>query len=111
MFDCPANRTVDETGTKTVSILTTVHEKMTFTCILACAANGDQLKPLIIFKRKTLPKGNFPSDVVVCANEKGWMNENIMFEWIEKVWQRRKGSFFDRKGLSGFLWSGKTWKT
>lgn len=98
-FDCPANRTVDQTGTRTVSVLTTGHEKMSFTCVLACSANGDLLNPLIIFKRKTLPKGDFPSDIVISANEKGWMCESIMFEWIEKVWQRRKGSFFDRKGL------------
>lgn len=98
-FDCPSNRTVDEIGTKTISILTTGHEKMSFTCVLACSANGDKLKPLLIFKRKTLPKGKFPSDVVVCANESGWMCEDMMFQWIEKVWQHRKGSFFDRKGL------------
>lgn len=98
-FDCPANRTVDKTGTKTVSIITTGHERMAFTCVLACAANGDKLKPMIIFKRKTIPKGDFPPDIIICANDKGWMCEDIMFQWIEKVWQRRKGSFFDRKGF------------
>ncbi|KFM63799.1 Pogo transposable element with KRAB, partial [Stegodyphus mimosarum] len=39
-FDSPANRTVDETGAKTVSVLTTGHERTSFTCVLACAANG-----------------------------------------------------------------------
>lgn len=98
-FDCPPNRTVDEVGAKTITILTTGHEKMSFTCVLACSANGDKLKPLLIFKRKTIPKGKYPSDIVVCANESGWMCEDIMFQWIEKVWQHRKGSFFDKKGL------------
>lgn len=98
-FDCPPSRTIDQIGVKAVPVLTTGHEKTSFTCVLACAANGDKLKPLVIFKRKTLPKGDFPSDVIVSANEKGWMCESVMIEWLEKVWQRRKGSFFNSKGL------------
>ncbi|KFM71972.1 Pogo transposable element with KRAB, partial [Stegodyphus mimosarum] len=98
-FDCPPNRTVDETGAKTASVLTTGHERTSFTCVLACAANGDKLKPMIIFKRKTIPKRDFPNDVIICANENGWMCEIIMHEWLQKVWQCRKGSFFQPKRL------------
>jgi hypothetical protein len=28
------------------------------------------------------------------ANEKGWVNEDMMKEWIEKIWKRRKEAFF-----------------
>lgn len=64
-FDCPPSRTVNTIGEKTIGIVTTGNDRTSFTCVLACAANGDKLKPLIIFKRKTMPKANFPSDVVV----------------------------------------------
>lgn len=98
-FDCPPNRTVSLKGEKTVSLVTTGNEKTSFTCVLACAANGDKLKPLLIFKRKTLPKGNFPTDVVIRANEKGWMSQEIFLDWLDEVWRKRKGAFFKPRGL------------
>lgn len=98
-FDCPPNRTVNKQGEKTIPIITTGNEKTSFTCVLACAADGSKLKPLLIFKRKTLPKGNFPPDIVICANEKGWMCEEVMMHWIEECYKKRKGAFFQPKGL------------
>lgn len=98
-FDCPPSRTVNTTGEKSINIITTGNEKTSFTCVLACAANGDKLKPLIIFRRKTMPKGNFPPDVVIRCNEKGWMSEEIMLEWLAEVWKKRKNSFFQPSGL------------
>ena len=46
----------DQKGVKTVSIKTSGHEKSHYTVVLACCANGTKLPPMIIFKRKTLPK-------------------------------------------------------
>ena len=48
-FDSPANRTVEETVSRSISVFTTGHERTLFECVLACAANGDKLKPMIIF--------------------------------------------------------------
>lgn len=98
-FDCPSNRTVSKSGEKSISIITTGNEKTSFTCVLACTANGDKLKPMIIFKRKTLPKGNFPPDVLIRCNIKGWMCEQLMLEWLKEVWRKRKGAFFQPNGL------------
>ncbi|KFM74162.1 Pogo transposable element with KRAB, partial [Stegodyphus mimosarum] len=98
-FDSLANRPVDETGMKSVSMLTTGHERTSFACVLSCATNGDMLKPMIIFKRKTNPKGDFRNDVISCADKNGWMCETIMHEWLQKVWQCHKGSFFQPNGL------------
>lgn len=98
-FDCPPNRTVEEVGAKSVNIITTGNEKTSFTCVLSCTASGEKLLPLLIFKRKTLPKGNFPNDVVIRANEKGWMCEAIMLQWLEEVYRKRKGAFFQPRGL------------
>jgi hypothetical protein len=47
---------------------------------------------LVVFKRKTLPKGNFPKGILIAANEKGWINQDIMKVWVEKDWRKRKQS-------------------
>ena len=72
-LDLPGNRTVNQSGAKTVMVCTTGHEKTHFTVVLSCMANGvKKLKPIIIFKRKTLPKGaKLPSGVIVQAHPKG----------------------------------------
>jgi hypothetical protein len=53
-------------------------------------ADGTKLPPLIIFKIKNIPQGNFPSGVIIRANPTGWMNETEMLYWIENVWTRRE---------------------
>ena len=77
-FDCPPNRTVDTCGVKTVSLTTTGKEKTHFTVMLACCADGTKLKPLLIFKRETVPNGYFPRNVVIRCNQNGSVNENVM---------------------------------
>lgn len=44
------NRTVNKIGEKCISIITTGNEKTSITCILACAADGKKLKPMLIFE-------------------------------------------------------------
>lgn len=66
-FEVHPTRTVYTTGEKAASMLTTGNEKTSFTYVLSCAANGDKLKkPLLIFKRKTMPKSNYRLDVIGC---------------------------------------------
>ena len=54
LFDAPYSRTVDTTGAESVPVSTTSHEKTGFTVVLACYETGKKLKPMVIFKRKTL---------------------------------------------------------
>lgn len=98
-FDCPPNRTVNTCGEKSISITTTGQEKTHFTVMLACCADGTKLRPLLIFKRKTIPSGNFPKSVIIRCNEKGWVNESVMLEWFEEVWRKREGAFFNARGI------------
>lgn len=98
-FDMPPNRTIDDVGTKTISIKTTGNERSCFTVVLACSMSGDKLPPLVIFKRKTIPKEDFPVGCHVSCNEKGWMREDVMHKWIDDVLRKRKGSFFNPKCL------------
>ena len=71
-FDLPSNTTIDKTGAQSISIRTTGQEKTNFTVVLSCKADGTKLPPLIIFKLKKIPCGNFPSEVIVRANQTGW---------------------------------------
>ena len=78
-FDMPANSTVDAKGTKSVSIMTTGHEKDRFTVMLACLGDGAKLPPYVVFKQKTLPKDLvLPWGIHVRAQAKGWMDESLV---------------------------------
>jgi len=88
-FNLPSNTTVEQRGTKIVSILSTGHEHANFTVVLACMADGTKLPPVIIFKLVNVLREEFPDRVIIRANKKGWMNENEMTWWVENVWTQR----------------------
>ena len=98
-FDAPYSRTVDTTGAESVPVSTTGQEKTGFTVVLACSETRTKLKPMVIFKRKTMPKEKLPDGVVVHCHNKGWMNRDVMAVWGEKVWRPRPVSFFNRTSL------------
>jgi len=80
-LDMPPNYTLEKKGVKEVLLKTTGCEKLRLTETLAATADGRKLPPLLILKRKTLPKSEaFPKDVIVRAQEKGWMKEELMLE-------------------------------
>ena len=93
-FDIPLNRTVEKAGASAVTIRTTGNKKSGFTVVLACQANGQKLPPMVIFKRKTLPKEKFPVGVVIKANPKGWMDEEMMNDWLREIYVKRPDGFF-----------------
>ena len=70
-FDMVDNRIVDNKGKKTIFVKTKGNDKTRFTVILTCIADGTKLKPMIIFKRKLMPKIKFPLEVFVHVHEKG----------------------------------------
>ncbi|KAL1466476.1 hypothetical protein MTO96_042709 [Rhipicephalus appendiculatus] len=96
-FDIPLGRSVAEKGQKTVTVRTTGHEKSHFTVVLACCADGTKLPPMLTFKRETLPKDIFPPTVVIQANTKGWMDEEMMVVWLDRCFSRRPDRFFHVK--------------
>jgi hypothetical protein len=98
-FDMPGNSTVDTVGSKTVSIRTSGNEKQHFTVVLACQADGKKLRPMVIFKRKNMPKETFPPGVSVQVHPKGWMDENLTKVWINEVWMKRPGALLKPKSL------------
>ena len=50
-FDCPDNRTIDVKCASIVLFVTAGHEKMNMEIVLVNCADGQKLKPMIIFKR------------------------------------------------------------
>ena len=66
-FNLPSNTTVEQRGTKTISTLSTGHERANFTVILVCIADGIKLLLVIIFK---LVRGEFPDGIIIHANKK-----------------------------------------
>ena len=92
-FDMPPNRTVNSKGSKTVLI------KTRFTVVLACMADGTKLKPMVVFKRKTMPKLKLPSGVIVHLHPKGWMDEDGVKLWTDKLWKKRPGGLMKTKSL------------
>lgn len=98
-FDMIGNNTVDVKGAKTITVRSTGHEKSHFTAVLSCLANGVKLKPMVIFKRKTMPKEKFPIGVLVHVQEKGWMDEAGVNLWVREIWDKRPAAFNKRSLL------------
>ena len=98
-FDMPSNSTVHKAGEKTIFVKTTGHEKSHFTVVLSCMANGKKLMPMVIFKRKLMPKEKFPKGIIVHVHPKGWMDEEGCKIWIAKVWRSRPGGLKREKSL------------
>lgn len=98
-FDVPSNRTVDVKGAKTVTIKTSGNEKTRYTVVLACCADGSKLPPLLIFKRKTLPKCTIPHGMYIHVHPKGWMDGEGMKLWLQRVWSRRPGGLLKKSSL------------
>lgn len=89
-------------GTKTVLVKSTGHEKTKFTVVLSCLADGTKLKPMVIFKRKTMPKIKFSAGVFVHVHENGWMDQAGVKLWIDNAWNMRNGGL--RKEHSLLAW-------
>ena len=98
-FDMPANRTIEQVGAKSVSIITMGNEKNIMYCCFSMFFKWIKVASNGIFKRKTLPKGNFPDGVVVKANEKRWMDEDLMRHGLMKHLIKDQVGFFHTSSL------------
>jgi hypothetical protein len=67
-FDMPSTWTVNLKGAKKISLRTAGNEKSNFTVVLAITSDGTKLPPMVIFKRKTIPKEKFPEGIIVKTN-------------------------------------------
>jgi len=95
-LDMPPNYMLEKKGVKEVLLKTTGCEKLRLTVMLAATADGRKLLPLLILKRKNLPKSEAFLKDVIGAKEKGWMTEELMLEWLKIVWGRRPRAFLNQ---------------
>ena len=66
-------------------------------------ADGTKLKPMEFFKWKSIPKGEkMPPGELVHCHPKGWMDEDGVVLWLQKVWDMRPGAL--QKKLSLLVW-------
>lgn len=99
-FYMPSAQTIHQKGDRQVSLRTTGNEKARITVMLACTADGRKLPPFIILNRKTMPKNEvFPQNVHIRCQEKGWMTEELVLDWVKSVWCRRPGALLARRSM------------
>lgn len=98
-FDMPPNCTINNMGEKTIKIRPTGNEKNQVTVVLACCRDGSKIEPMVIFKKKNVPKINNQHGVIVSAQQQGWMDSEQMKVWIEKAWRRPLGGLGRRNSL------------
>ena len=90
-LDMPSSTTVNEAGASSVTIRSTGHEKDRVTVCLAAKANGQNLKPFIVFKggKRDVKRMNEDRHIsgkcVIRSSTNGWMNESLMVEWVQYV--------------------------
>ena len=99
-LDMLPNYMLEKKGVKEVLLKTNGCEKLHLTVMLTATADGRELPPLLILKRKTLPKSEaFLKDVIIRTQEKGWTTEELMLEWLKIVWGHRPGSFLNQPSM------------
>ena len=94
-FNMVPKKTIAKRGKKTILIKTQSQEKVRISIILTISADGDKLKPLIIFKGKTgglieknLSKNSYviSNKCVICVNQNAWATDSIIKVWFNNIW-------------------------
>ena len=86
-FDLVPGKTIDRVGVKSCVIRSTGAEKRHITVVLTVTADGSMLPPMVIFKGKRRLKLEAPEGVIVCVQAKAWMDEDLMAEYLQLIWQ------------------------
>ena len=58
------------------------------TVTLTVTPSGEMLSPFVIFKDKWKLKLTHPSGVVVAVQDKDWMDEPLMLQYIKEIWSK-----------------------
>lgn len=98
-FDMPSNTTVDDKGAKSVLVRTTGNDKSRITVMLCVLADGRKMPPYVILNRKTMPKEQLPPGIIFRCQEKGWMTNELMVDWVRTVWNRKPGALLKLRGM------------
>lgn len=94
--DMVSETTVDVTGTKTVTVKTSGHEKSRVSVCLTAKADGTKLKPMIVFKgakREVDSLNKEFKNCIIASSANAWMNTELTNVWVNQV----LGSFSFRR--------------
>ncbi|KAG8238595.1 hypothetical protein J437_LFUL014623 [Ladona fulva] len=75
------------------------YEKSSITVMIAVTADGQKLRPYVILKRKTMPKEKLCPGIVFQVQEKGWMTEELVLNWLNVIWGKRPGSLRNSRSM------------
>jgi hypothetical protein len=83
----PLNVTVNEKGAKTVLLRGMGNEKARITVMLGVLAEGRKLPPYATLWQKTMPKEKLLVGLVFWCQEKGWMTNELLMDWVKVIWK------------------------
>ena len=83
--DLLPGKTIGRFGVK--SCVISDAEKWHITVVLTVSADSSTLPPMIIFKEKRRLKLTAPEGVLVYVQTKAWIDEDLMKEFLEHIWQ------------------------
>ncbi|KAL0227419.1 hypothetical protein RCL1_003563 [Eukaryota sp. TZLM3-RCL] len=79
------NTTLEQKGTKKVSVIKSGFEKVRITALLAARADGSKMKPTVIIKRSSGPGFEERSNCYVLYSTKSWITGALFKLWLEHV--------------------------
>ena len=98
-FDHVPGKTIDRVGVKSCIIRSTGAEKRHIMVVLTVAVDGSMLPHMVIFKGKRRLKLIASEGVLVSVQTKAWMDEDLMTEYLEYIWQPYVEETADKLGL------------
>ena len=87
-MDMPSDTTVNLTGSRSVPLKSTGHEKDHFTVILTARADGTKAKPYVVFKGKgtrLIKDLQCIAGIVVRFSSNGWMNDSLTIDYLHAI--------------------------
>ena len=84
-FSMVPNKTLNIAGARSINVRTSMGSTMRLTCAVTVSAAGDILRPFIVFKGKEPEKSGFPVDCSYICQDRAWMDEAVMLQWVKEV--------------------------
>jgi hypothetical protein len=91
-FSVDCHYTLERVGARTVSVQQAATSNRC-TALLGATLSGEKLKPFVIFKGQGRSRvlvrvrgPGYPKTLVFAVQEKAWMDERTMLQWIDLVW-------------------------
>ena len=84
-MDMPSDTTIDATGSRSVPIKTTGHDKDHYTVILTARADGTKLKPYVGKGTRLIKNLRTIPGIVVRFSQNGWMNNDLTIDYLQSI--------------------------